>query len=264
MNLLCVDHLTIAECSPPELIAIAGGVGVSLVSLFVKAAPGMPTEVQGAELIRATKLALEEWGIGVFNVECFDLAPDARVADWRASLEIGARLGARAALAINYQDADQSRVLDNFSRLCELAAGFELNVNLEFISMGKVRTLDDALRLVTRSGQSNARVLVDTLHFFRTGGTLAELREVDPMLIGYVQISDGPVQSTLSLLEEACEERQLPGAAEFPLRDFVRTIPAGVPIGVEVPCASRRALGVSARAHVAKCIDSTRRLLSTP
>ena len=46
-------------------------------------------------------------------------------------------------------------------------------------------------------------------------------------------------------MAEASEERVLPGEGEFPLRDILAALPAGVTVGVEVPSLRRHLAGVA-------------------
>ena len=75
----------------------------------------------------------------------------------------------------------------------------------------------------------------DALHLFRTGGTLDALRAVDPAVIGYAQICDGPdLRVTGDYLDEAMH-RMVPGTGVFPLQKFVGILGAQVDLDIEVP-----------------------------
>jgi len=81
----------------------------------------------------------------------------------------------------------------------------------------------------------NLQIAVDALHFFRTGGRLDELRRVDPSIIGYAQICDGPdLRVGNDYLEEAMH-RMIPGKGAFPLAEFLSALPPGIDIDIEVP-----------------------------
>src|SRR5207247_2082527 len=78
----------------------------------------------------------------------------------------------------------------------------------EFAIDTGVRTLAHAADVVARSKRSNASVLIDALHWSRSGGIPAHVKEVDPSLLRYVQICDagpdmpGPTD-TPALIREA-------------------------------------------------------------
>jgi sugar phosphate isomerase/epimerase len=154
-----------------------------------------------------------------------------------AALEAGHRLGAKHALAVGFDD-DRARLIDNFSALCEAAARFNMTVGLELITYCPVGTLDDALSLVRASRQPNARILIDTLQVFRSGASVEDIVNVEPRLIEYVQICDGPLASPASVDElraEARTARLLPGEGELPLRDLLAKLPADLTLAVEAP-----------------------------
>ncbi len=263
MTTLSLDHLTIFDVSPPELITIAAGLDVPLVSLWtqlpLKADLPLVTQANKAE----TLARMRDTGVKLGNMECFNLTPEVVPEEFRPAVALGAELGATSLVAINAWDPERSRALDNFAALCRIAAEFGMKVNVEFISMGKVRTLEDAVAFITDSGQPNVGVTVDALHLVRTGGTADDMRNVDPKLIGYVQICDGPAGlAREEWNDEGFEQRMVPGGGEFPLADIIAAVPPGVVIGVEVPQRSRREAGVSAAERARMAVAGTRSLLT--
>jgi sugar phosphate isomerase/epimerase len=205
---------------------------------------------------------MRETGVKLGNMECFNLTPEVVPEDFRPAVALGAELGATSLVAINAWDPERSRALDNFVALSRIAAEFGMKANVEFISMGKIRTLEEAVAFVIDSGEPNVGVTVDVLHLVRTGGTAADMRKVDPNLIGYVQICDGPAGlAREEWNDEGFEQRQVPGEGEFPLADIVAAIPSGVTVGIEVPQRSRREAGVSAGERARMAVADTRALL---
>jgi sugar phosphate isomerase/epimerase len=171
-------------------------------------------------------------------------------------LEVSARLGARHVLVMS-AEPDEARTVERFVELCERAAGYGLDVGLEFAIYTGVRTLAHAAQVVARSKQPNASVLIDALHFSRSGGLPSHLAEVDPALLRYAQICDaGPdmprPDDTAALIREARTGRLLPGEGVLPLAALVAALPAGVPVAIEAPCratAELPALERARRAH---------------
>jgi sugar phosphate isomerase/epimerase len=84
----------------------------------------------------------------------------------------------------------EARTLERFCDLCERAQQYGLNVCLEFAISTGVRTLADAARLVKESGCTNASVLIDALHFSRSGGLPSDIAGIDASLFKYAQICD--------------------------------------------------------------------------
>ncbi|HTJ64802.1 MAG TPA: sugar phosphate isomerase/epimerase [Alphaproteobacteria bacterium] len=263
MTLLSLDHLTIFDTSPAQLIDIAAGLGIPLVSLWTQ----LPLQADLPLVTKANKAEtlarMRDTGVKLGNMECFNLTPEVKPEDFRPAIALGAELGATSLVAINAWDPDRSHALDNFAGLCRIAAEFGMKVNVEFISMGKVRTLEDAVAFITDSGEPNVGITVDFLHLVRTGGTAADLGKVDPKLIGYVQICDGPAGlAREEWNDEGFEQRQVPGEGEFPLAALLAAVPVGVTIGVEVPQRSRREAGISAAERARLAVAGTRNLLA--
>jgi len=94
--------------------------------------------------------------------------------------------------------------------------------------------------MVVRSKRSNASVIVDALHFSRSGGLPAHIGQADPALFRYAQICDasadmpGPTD-TPNLIREARTGRLLPGEGVLPLAELVAALPEGIPLAIEAP-----------------------------
>ena len=259
MNPLSLDHLTLFEVPPPELISIAAELEIPYVSLWTYAPlkGDFPLLTQSNK--HETRHRLDDTGVRFGNMECFNLTPEAVAEDFRPAVALGAELGATSLVAINAWDPDWSHALDNFVKLCRIAAEFGLRVNVEFLSIGQVRTLNDALRFLSEAGQPNTGITVDIMHLVRTGGAPSDLTAIDPKLIGYAQICDGPLVLDQEKWNfEGFEQRQIPGEGEFPLNDFLAALPADVILGIEVPLKSLREAGVSPRERARRCLAGTR------
>ncbi len=262
MTTLSLDHLTVFDTSPAELIDIAAGLGVPLVSLWTQlpVAGNLPlvTEANKAETLKR----MRDTGVRLGNAECFNLTPEAKAEDFRPAVALAAELGATSLVAINAWDPERNRALDTFAGLARIAAEHGMTANVEFISMGKVRTLEDAARFITDCGEPNVGITLDFLHLIRTGGTAADVRAVDPKLIGYVQVCDGPLGlAREEWNDEGFEQRQMPGDGEFPLAELMAAIPPGITIAAEVPHRALREAGVSPAERARRAIEGTRRLL---
>ena len=138
-------------------------------------------------------------------------------------------------------EPDEARTIERFCELCDRAAAYGLHVCLEFAIYTGVRTLAHAAHVVALSKRSNASVLIDALHFSRSGGIPAHIADVDPALLRYAQICDasadmpGPGE-TPALIREARTGRLLPGEGVLPLADLVAALPDTAPLAVEAPC----------------------------
>jgi sugar phosphate isomerase/epimerase len=107
--------------------------------------------------------------------------------------------------------------------------------------------------MVARSRRPNASVLVDALHFSRSGGLPAHIGQVDPALFRYAQLCDAAAEmpgptDTPALIREARTGRLLPGEGALPLRELVAALPAGIPLAIEAPCGATAELPAVERA----------------
>jgi len=256
-------HLTVLDATPLELLdaALAGG----FQSAGLRIVPPMPTdkivEVIGNEpLIRDLIRKMSDTGIDIWDVEAVWLTPDTEISSLLPALEVGQRLGARHLLVVGH-DPDFNRLADNFSKLCEECRKYHLGAALEMMSYVELRTLQQAVKLLQTTGQNNASLLIDALHFFRSGAKLEDLRSIDPTYFKYLHLCDAPLNSPSvdGLRAEGRGGRTYPGEAELPLVDLLKALPSHIGVAVEAPNATLSHLPVAERAK--RCGDATRRVL---
>jgi hypothetical protein len=135
MRPLTLSHLSALDVAPGELAAPAGRAGFSAIGLrLAPAAPGLisgPLPV-GSAILRETKARLADAGVGVWDVELIPLTPEIDLAGFTPMLESAAALGARR-LNVTGDDPDPARLADAFARVCDMAGGFGLRADLEFM-----------------------------------------------------------------------------------------------------------------------------------
>jgi sugar phosphate isomerase/epimerase len=261
---ISLAHLTVLDTTPPELVTVAAAAGFSTIGIRLTATPsvGVPPYtdevLRGGPLLRETLRCLEDTGVSVFDTEFLRFEPDQPVGIPEGFLEVSARLGAKHVLVMS-AEPEEARTLERFCELCDRAAAYGLQVGLEFAIYTGVRTLAHAAEVVARSKRANASVLIDALHFSRSGGWPSHVASVDPSLLRYAQICDagpdmpGPAD-TPSLIREARTGRLLPGEGVLPLAELVAALPESAPLAIEAPCretAHLPALERARRAHQA-------------
>ena len=239
---LSLAHLTVIQASPPELVRIAAGAGYDCVGLrLLEVTPGDAWPIlHDPQLLTATKTSLADHGIEVLDVELVRLMPETRVKTFEPMLEIAAELGARHVLTQGH-DPDWNRLVDNFSAFCSLAETFKLTADIEFLTWTEMKSASRAWTLIRDAGNTNAGVTIDTLHFSRSGCSLAELEEIPAELFHFVQISDaaGPVpETTEGLIFTAREDRLNPGDGDLDLTGILSRLPGNIPVSVEIPNSS--------------------------
>lgn len=231
------------ELDPPALVEVAAAAGFASVTLRTRAAmPGgaeHPVPAGGRSAIE-TRARLRDTGVAVAQVELIALAGDLDVSGCRPMLEDGAALGATRVVATG-DDPDPAVVAARLAALCELAAPLGMTVDLEFMPFRCLATLEQALDVLARAGQPNARVMVDVLHLFRSGGSVEALRAAPAERLGMCQLCDAPLVGPPAhlLAAEARERRLLPGEGEFPLTELLLALPPATPLAAEVPLAGQ-------------------------
>ncbi|WP_077526655.1 sugar phosphate isomerase/epimerase family protein [Metapseudomonas resinovorans] len=258
--------LTVLELSPPEMVEVAARTGYSHVGL--RLVPATPEEyhfplVADAGLRRQTLDRLRDTGVRVMDIEILRLKAETRVADFEAVLAVGAEFGATEVLVAG-NDGDEARLTDNFAAFCDLAARFGIYPSLEFMPWTDARDLTQALRIVEAAGRENGAVLVDAFHFNRSASCLDDLARVAPARLRYAQLCDvaGPRPDDMDeILRQARNERRFPGDGDSDLAGLLRTLPANIPLSLEIPTRQLMEQGVSAQVRAQMALDKARALL---
>jgi sugar phosphate isomerase/epimerase len=247
--------LSVLDATPPELVTVAAQAGFRKIGIRLSATPSVgvpPYDMLGnTPVLRETLARLADTGVSVLDVEFLRFEPEVPKGIPEGFLEAGARLGAQYVLVMSAEPL-AARTLERFCNLCDRAQQYGLHVCLEFAIYTGVRTLADAARLVKKSGCTNASVLVDALHFSRSGGLPSDIAGIDASLFRYAQICDAaaviPSESS-DLIREARTGRLLPGEGALPLRDLVAALPAAIPLSIEAPVRATAGLPALARAQ---------------
>ena len=266
-NPISLHHVTVMEVSPAELISIAAELGCKHVCLFTHVAP----EAQGLfpcnwdqAARREVKSRCNDTGVSAYSLEYFDVFPGIDLDIYRKGLEVGAELGARCATT-HVNDSDLSWAIDNFAKFCDIAAEFGISSSIEFTTLAGPATLGSAVDIIQGANRSNGGITLDTLHLFRSGGTVEDVAKLDPRLIKSVSMSDGPMRlkNHDDYGNETLFERQIPGEGEFPLRELLKYIASDMVIDVEVPLRSHIDRGVTALERARLAIAGVRKIIGS-
>jgi sugar phosphate isomerase/epimerase len=240
MRIVSLDHLTLFELTPPELVHTASLSGFTHVGMRLNpAAPGEHQHpmIGDTPMRRETLARMDDSGVGVFDIGVLRLKKETNIPAFEPVLESAARLGATQ-VVVNGDEPDPVLLADLLARLCELGRVHGLTMNLEPTPWTGVRTLADAARVVQSAGQLNARVLIDTIHLDRSGGTPADIAAVPASLIAYAQLCDayGPRPHDFeTMIFQARNERRFPGEGNLDLGAMLRALPPGIPLSLEAP-----------------------------
>ena len=260
-------HLTVLDLPPPEMVRVAARTGYTFVGLRLIAVtdttPGYPLMHDRAKM-RATKAALADTGIRVLDIEFVKITPEIDVAGLEPFVAAGAELGAKHIITAPY-DPDLARLADRLGSIHDLAARHGLSAVLEFFPWTVVPDLGAAVRVVEAAGRAEIGILVDTLHFNRSGSTVEELDRLPASRLPFVHVCDAPVQAsytTEELLHAGRAERLPPGEGEIDIRRILKHMPQGIPVALEVPMTAMTA-AEGAEAVALRVRQAAERLLAT-
>jgi len=235
-----LSFLTVADVSPVEAVKIAAKCGYAAVGL--RLLPAAPNEVDypilnDSKLIKETRAALDDTGVRIADVEIVRINSDFEPDTYLQFLSTAEQLGARHILVAG-NDPEQSRLIHHFAQFCELSKQFGLSCDLEFMPWTNVKNLAQAEYIVNQSGQENAAILIDALHFDRSDSTLEQIKALDPKQLNYVQLCDGFAEydpSDEGLIKIARSNRLVPGQGEIDLIGLIRALPKEIMLAAEVP-----------------------------
>lgn len=259
---LSLAYLSSHRCTPAEAVRLAAQTGYGFVGLRLwPNAPGAPQQqlIDQPAALRETQAALRDTGVGVFDLEIIRIDADFDPHRWDPLYDIGAALGARAILVAG-DDGDESRLTQNYARLCEVMKPFGMTADLEFMPWTGVRDAAAALRVVRNAGSpGNSGILVDALHFGRSSSTLEDVRAIPRELLHYAQICDAEAGTHFSndeLIHTARCARLLPGDGSIDLHGLFAALPADLPVSVEVTNHAREAQEAPAE-WAAQCLRAS-------
>lgn len=258
-------HLTLLMCAPPDLIEVAARTGFDYVSLRpIAVTPNEPKYPFGEDkaLRNAIKKQLSDTGVRLLDIELARILPNVDPKIYLPAFEAAAELGGRHVLS-SIWTPDRSYAIERFAELCGLAKPFGLTVSLEYVSFTDVRTLADAVQIVTAAGADNAAICIDTLHFARAGDRPSEIDALPPSLFKFIQLCDAPKEAPATREGEifaARADRKFCGEGGLPLAEIVNRLPP-MPYSLEIPNAAL-ALSMSPIAYAQRCLDTAISYLS--
>jgi sugar phosphate isomerase/epimerase len=266
-NRLGIEMLTLLGMPPVEHIRLAGELGCVSISTGLMRLPMSMfareelypewSLLTHAALRRDVKAALADTGVHIGLGEGFRVAPGLEVESFAAQLDIFAQLGALRINAISLEE-DEARALDQFGQLSDMVLARGMRFLVEFAPPHALGNAQQALAVADALGHDRCGMMLDAMHFFRSGGTVEQIASL-PVI--YAQMCDAPlVSSGMSYMEEAMFQRQVPGEGEFPLREWVAALPADCEIGLEVPQIAALENGGSARDHAERLVKAARAL----
>lgn len=176
----------------------------------------------GGELgeIRST---LSSLGLGVTDILYLavtdDRSGDEAIAERRLADALA--LGASWCLVAVPEPVGDVEVRHRLRDLGDRFGAEGVKLAIEFTSYAHLADLASTVELCEEVGWDRCGVVLDSLHFFRSGADWDSLGGLANDQIAYVQLADAPSEPPASLREESRNGRMLPGAGGLPLADLL-------------------------------------------
>jgi sugar phosphate isomerase/epimerase len=269
MDRVGIEFLSAFGLPPVAFVNLAADLGCQYISTVLEPLEYNPHGYpkyslrQDRALRREMIAAMRDRGVSLSLGEGFVVQPGLDVREaYAADLDVMRELGAKRINTVTF-DPDLPRSFDQFALVAEMAAARGIETVAEFAPCFPIGDLPTALAAIRHVGRKDFRLLVDTMHFGRTGGRPAELAALDPDIIGYVQLCDAPLEPTYpDYMDEALYERMVPGTGEMGVFDFVAAMPRHLVLGLEVPLRSEVEAGIGTEQRLRRCVDTTRQFLA--
>jgi len=260
-------YLTVYGCAPPEMTYIAARAGYDFVSLRL-IPMGVPGEIshlpEDKEMIRRTKAALQETGIGVLDLELARIIEDVDPRSYLPAMETAAELGAKHVISSAWtsDQTDHDFVVERYAEICDLAKPFGLTVDLEFPTFSRLTNLQEAVDVVTAADRSNGGIFIDTLYFLYSKISLKEIEELPRDLFHLMHICDAPEEIPANrngMVHIARDERLYLGEGCIDFSSIISRLPP-IPYSIELPNI-KRVKQFGYEGHARRCLESAQQQL---
>jgi len=257
-------YLTVSGCSPAEMTYIAARTGYDYVSFRL-----IPMNITGevvytpadAAMMKKTKAALQETGIGVLDLELARIVEDVEPRSYVPAMETMAQLGARHVItsAWTKRTDDRNFIVERFAELCDLAEPYDLTVNLEFPTFSRLTDLQETADIVRAADRPNGGILIDTLYYHYSGVSLDEIKKLPHEWINFLHICDTVCDIPADpegMRHVARDERLYCGEGCIDFHALLDAVPM-VPCSIELPHAERvKKWGYEE--HARRCLETAK------
>ncbi len=226
------------EATPAQLIECAAACDFDFGGMWIEKDTWTPATT------RAVRAQARDAGVELLDCEVAWIMPGPPDPWLTELVHIAAELGAKNVLCVS-SDPDMAATTAKFQTLVDAAKGTGVRVNLEFGVFTEVKSLAMA-RAILEAVEGEAKaLLVDTLHWARSGGTAAELAALPREWLSYCQPCDAPADGPDltnfdAIIDDAINRRMPLGHGGLPLASMVDALPADLPLAIEERSAALR------------------------
>lgn len=230
-----------SEADLPGQIRAAGAAGFEWIGID---APSVAQHLERGGTLAELARLLREAGLRCLEVQPLVIGADVEqtLRNARETAELASAFGAPWIQA-GLTDPPTAGVLANLRRAADAARGAGARLALEYLPFTPLRSIRETLDAIDRSGVPDARVVVDTWHFFNGPETWADLEALPLERLAYPQFDDAPELASDDLMYETTQRRVLPGEGRFDLTRFARSLRSrgwDGPVSVELLSAEMR------------------------
>jgi len=250
------------EATPAQLIECAAASDFDFGGMWVERDTWTPATT------RAIRRKARDAGVDLLDVEVAWIMPGAPDPWLTELVHIAAELGARNLLCVS-SDPDMAATTAKFQALVDAARGTGVRINLEFGLFTEVKTLAMARRVLEAVEGEAKALLVDTLHWARSGGTPEDLAAIPRAWLSYCQPCDAPAEPPDltdfdAIIDDAINRRMPLGQGGLPLAAMVKALPDHLPMAVEERSAALRAAFPDLVERARACARTSRAWLEGP
>ena len=135
-------------------------------------------------------------------------------------------LGAPVCIAAVAAPVPWHDLVHSFADCADVLAGHGCRLAVEFTPYSPLATLREAVELCAAIGWDRAALVLDSLHFFRSGAPWDDLAALSAEQVALVQWDDAPAAAPASLIDESRNHRLLPGHGGLPLPSLASALRA--------------------------------------
>ena len=261
-------HLTALKCSTPELVRIAAKAGYDYISprlVNMGVAGEMDYDLtKQPKLFQETVDALNETGLKVHDIELFRIIDNVDLKSYEPALEVGQKLGVKHILS-SIWTPNKEYYTEKFAELCDIAAKYDMAVNVEFVTWADVNDLKKVLELLHAINRKNVGVMVDTLHAYRSRVAPEDLKQIPKEWFNFCHICDGPKEIPTNkedLIFVGRDAREYVGEGSIDIAAYVAQMPKDTVCSIELPNLANVAKN-GYQEHVTHCIESAKKYFAS-
>ena len=216
------------------------------------------------EMIRKTKVALNETGVKVLDLELARILDDVDPKSYLSAMEVAAELGGKHVISSAWTTdrTGPNFIVERYAEICDLAKPFGLTVNLEFPTFSSLTNLQEAADVVRTANRANGGILIDTLYFHYSRTDLGELDALPDEWLNFMHICDTLEEIPTSrdgMVHVARDERLYCGEGCIDFPAILGRLPS-MPYSIELPNIKRlKKFGFEE--HAKRCLDTAKQHL---